>query len=176
MLNNISAWWHMVGVLVIVGVLIVVPDHHKSVGYVFTETVNNSGLLRRELREPGVLLRVRHRPADGPVHDHRLRRLGAHERGDAQRLGGAAIGMVMSVVVSVIFGFILLVAVTFAIPDAPNEDVVGAGQRFAVTYIWETVDGQDWAEFLLFIACVAQLFCRHGIGHVGIADDVRVLA
>ena len=39
----ISAWWHMVGVVVIVGVLIVVPDHHQSFSYVFTETVNNSG-------------------------------------------------------------------------------------------------------------------------------------
>src|SRR6478736_2515373 len=29
-LNTISAWWHMAGVAVIVGVLIVVPDHHQS--------------------------------------------------------------------------------------------------------------------------------------------------
>src|SRR6266581_408650 len=27
-INDISAWWHMVGVAVIVGVLVVVPDHH----------------------------------------------------------------------------------------------------------------------------------------------------
>ena len=33
----------------------------------------------------------------------------------------AAIGMVMSVVVSVIFGFILLVAVTFAIPGPVSQ-------------------------------------------------------
>ena len=39
----ISAWWHMVGVAVIVGVLIIVPDQHQSLSYVFTETVNNSG-------------------------------------------------------------------------------------------------------------------------------------
>jgi amino acid transporter len=42
-INTFSAWWHMVGVLVIVGILIVVPDHHRSVGFVFTETINNSG-------------------------------------------------------------------------------------------------------------------------------------
>src|SRR6266508_3343531 len=29
-LNAFSAWWHMIGVLVIVGVLIIVPDHHRS--------------------------------------------------------------------------------------------------------------------------------------------------
>src|SRR5713226_10011427 len=32
-LNSISAWWHMIGVLVIVGILIAVPDHHRSIGY-----------------------------------------------------------------------------------------------------------------------------------------------
>src|SRR5438105_767112 len=42
-LNSVSAWWHMAGVLVIVGILIVVPDHHRSVGYVFGQTINNSG-------------------------------------------------------------------------------------------------------------------------------------
>lgn len=43
MLNTISAWWHMAGVVVIVLILIVVPDKHQSFGYVFGETINNSG-------------------------------------------------------------------------------------------------------------------------------------
>src|SRR4051794_30553613 len=34
-LNTFSAYWHMIGVAFIVAVLIVVPDHHKSFGYVF---------------------------------------------------------------------------------------------------------------------------------------------
>src|SRR4029077_12183534 len=42
-LNTFSAWWHMLGVLVIVGVLIIVPDHHQSLSYVFTQTVNSTG-------------------------------------------------------------------------------------------------------------------------------------
>ena len=29
MLNSISAWWHMVGVLVFVAVLVIVPDTHN---------------------------------------------------------------------------------------------------------------------------------------------------
>src|SRR3954451_7890700 len=36
-LNTISAWWHMVGVLVAVVILAVVPDHHQSASYVFTQ-------------------------------------------------------------------------------------------------------------------------------------------
>ena len=43
LLNTVSAYWHMVGVGVIVLVLIFVPDRHQSLGYVFSETVNNSG-------------------------------------------------------------------------------------------------------------------------------------
>ena len=43
MLNTISACWHMAGVVFIVLVLIIVPDRHQSRGYVFGETINNSG-------------------------------------------------------------------------------------------------------------------------------------
>ena len=35
-----------------------------------------------------LLLRLPHRPADGPVHDHGLRRLGSRRRGDAQCVAG----------------------------------------------------------------------------------------
>src|SRR6476660_4385932 len=43
LLNNISVWWHVVGVLVIVAVLAIVPAHHQSVSFVFTKLVNNTG-------------------------------------------------------------------------------------------------------------------------------------
>src|SRR5439155_23288974 len=43
LLNGISAWWHMVGVVLIVFILAIVPDHHRSISYVFGQTVNNSG-------------------------------------------------------------------------------------------------------------------------------------
>ena len=62
----------------------------------------------------------------------------------------------MSVVASVFFGFILLVAVTFAVPDVQGTlDAVAN----AVVYIWTTSLGNAWAEFLLLIAVVAQFFC-----------------
>jgi amino acid transporter len=69
---------------------------------------------------------------------------------------GAAWGMVMSVVVSVIFGFILLVAMTFAVPNDKDAAAAGGG---IVTYIWQTSMSTHWAEVLLFIAVVAQTFC-----------------
>src|SRR6185437_5475924 len=56
----------------------------------------------------------------------------------------AALGMVMSVVVSVIFGFILLVAVTYAVPDVKGTE---AAVGNAVVYIWQTSMSTKWAEF-----------------------------
>ena len=68
----------------------------------------------------------------------------------------AAVGMVWAVIVSVIAGFVLLVAITFAVPDTAGA--VSAGTN-VVTYIWDTSMGRTWAEFLLFIIVVAQFFC-----------------
>src|SRR5699024_8793258 len=42
-LNSISAIWHVIGVVVIVGVLIFVPDYHRSASFVFGKTINASG-------------------------------------------------------------------------------------------------------------------------------------
>src|SRR4051812_19198496 len=41
--NNISVFWHVVGVAVIIAILVFVPDRHQSADFVFTDTINNSG-------------------------------------------------------------------------------------------------------------------------------------
>ena len=42
-INNISVWWHVIGVAVIIGILVFVPDDHQSIDFVFSERINNSG-------------------------------------------------------------------------------------------------------------------------------------
>jgi amino acid transporter len=156
-INNISAWWHMAGVLVVVGVLIVVPDHHKSLSFVFTDTENFSGFQGQGFSNPmfWVVCGIGLLMAQYTITGYDASAHMSEETRNASRT--AAIGMVMSVVVSVIFGFILLVAVTFAIPGDVADT---AGQyTFAVQYIWENSMSRQWAEFLLVIACVAQFFC-----------------
>ena len=155
-INSISAWWHMVGVVVIVFVLAIIPDHHQSASFVFTKTLNASGFSGHNFSAPvfwfvfgiGLLMaQYTYTGYDASAHM-------SEETRKASR--AAALGVVMSVVMSVIFGFILLVAVTFAVPDVAGTSSAGA---FAVTYIWQTSMSTRWAEFLLFIACVAQFFC-----------------
>lgn len=156
MLNTISAWWHMAGVLLIVVILIVVPDDHQSIGYVFGETINNSGFSGQNFGNImfwyvfGIGLLMAQYTITGYDASAHM----AEETNQASR--GAAVGMYMSVVMSVIFGFILLLAVTFAIPD--TQGALDAGGNI-VTYIWQTSMSTRWAEFLLLIAVVAQFFC-----------------
>jgi amino acid transporter len=157
-LNMISAWWHMLGVAFIVLVLIIVPDQHQSVGYVFTETVNASGygdgvtgfgsLVFWFVFGLGLLMaQYTMTGFDASAHT-------AEETHQASR--GAAVGMWTSVFVSMIFGFVLLLAVTFAIPDTQGAlDNIGA----VVPWIWSESMSQNWAEILLFVCVVAQFFC-----------------
>lgn len=42
LLNRISVWWLLIGLVVIVGALVVMPDHHRSVSFV-THFENNTG-------------------------------------------------------------------------------------------------------------------------------------
>jgi amino acid transporter len=150
-LNTVSAWWHMVGVVVIVVVLIVVPAQHQSVGFVFGEVINNSGFSDSSIVFVfglGLLM------AQYTITGYDASAHMSEETRAASR--SAATGMVMSVVVSVVFGFVLLVAVTFAVPDVQGTLDAAAN---AVVYIWTTSLGNAWAEFLLLIAVVAQFFC-----------------
>jgi amino acid transporter len=160
-LNMISAWWHMIGVVVVVGVLIIVPDHHQSLSYVFTERINNSGYggTTVSFANPAFwfvfglgLLMAQYTITGFDASAHT-----AEETNKASR--GAAIGMWTSVFVSVVFGFVLLVAVTFAIPSTDEALKTVNALLPIVPWIWATSMSQRWAEFLLFICVVAQFFC-----------------
>src|SRR5688500_539709 len=43
LINNISVFWHVLGVAVIIAILVIVPDDHQTFDFVFTERFNNSG-------------------------------------------------------------------------------------------------------------------------------------
>jgi amino acid transporter len=137
--------------VVIVIVLIVVPENHQSAGFVFGEVINNSGFSDSSIVFVfglGLLM------AQYTITGYDASAHMSEETRAASR--SAATGMVMSVVVSVVFGFVLLVAVTFAVPDVQGTLDAAAN---AVVYIWTTSLGNAWAEFLLLIAVVAQFFC-----------------
>ncbi len=128
MLNTISAYWHMIGVALIVIILFTIPDDPRSFSFVFTETLNLTGwggdaapdtfgsIVFWYVFLTGLLMaQYTITGFDASAHM-------AEETRQASR--GAAVGMYMSVVASVFFGFILLVAVTRALPAEPVFDLV----------------------------------------------------
>ena len=175
LLNTISAYWHMAGV----ALHRARADHRPGQPPVASATSSARRSTSRASdagttsSSPMFWYVFGTRPADVAVHDHRLRRLGAHGRGDASGITRRPIGMYMSVVVSVIFGFILLLAVTFAIPSTEGAlENIGYRRPVDLGRVDEPELGGGTALHLRRRA----VLLRHGVGHVGVADDVRVLA
>jgi amino acid permease (GABA permease) len=152
-LSDVSAWWHLVGVAVIVVVLAVVPDHHKPIGQVFFEVKNATGFGFAGAAVYAVLIgllmaQYTYTGYDASAHV-------AEETHDAAV--SAPRGIVSSVVVSVIAGFFLLVAITWSIQDYAAE--LGTPLLLPPAQIFIDAAGRRLGEFLLLICVVAQFFC-----------------
>ena len=151
LLNRVSVWWHLIGVLVIVGVLTFKPTHHQSASFVFTKFVNNSGFgfagSGIYVAAVGLLMAgYTFTGYDASAHM-------TEETRDAATAGPR--GIVTSIVVSLVAGWILLIGVTFAIQNYATE----AGATVPPAQIFIDALGATGGKLLLLIAIVAQLFC-----------------
>jgi amino acid transporter len=151
LLNDISVWWHCLGVLIIVGFLILKPDHHQSFGTVFSKTINNSGFSH------GWILYVLALGLLQAQYTYTGYDASAHMSEETQDAGRtAARGVIMSIVVSAVFGYILALGVTFAIQDFKTT---GAAGTFAVKQIFIDSLGTTTAKVMLAIIVGAQFYC-----------------
>jgi amino acid transporter len=151
LLNDISVWWHVLGVTIIVAFLVLKPDQHQSVGTVFSKTINNSGFSHSWLWFVLLLglLQAQYTYTGYDASAHM-----SEETHNASR--AAARGIIMSIAVSAIFGYILALGVTFAIQSF--ERTTGAG-IFAVKQVYLDALGSSTAKVMLFITVGAQFFC-----------------
>ncbi len=151
LLNDISVWWHILGVVFIVAVLLIVPKHHQSVGFIFTSFNNATGA-----SFPGnviyvfliglLLAQYTFTGYDASAHM-------TEETKNAATAGPR--GIVMSIVVSLVAGWVLLIGVTSAIQNYAGEStaVVPAAQIFI------DAAGGGMGQLLLLIAIGAQFYC-----------------
>ena len=111
LLSNVSAWWHVVGVGIIVAVLWILPEDHQSVGWTLTGWHNETGwTFGPYVLFMGLLMaQYTYTGYDASAH------VAEETRGAAR---SAPNGIVMSVLVSVIGGFILLYSITASITDS----------------------------------------------------------
>ncbi|HXA43156.1 MAG TPA: amino acid permease [Candidatus Solibacter sp.] len=150
LLNDVSVWWHLIGVAVIVGALAFIPSHHQSASFVFTKFVNNTGI---DIPIYVVLIGLLIAQYTFTGYD-----ASAHMTEETKNAATAAPrAIVMSIVVSLVAGWILLLGVTFAIQDYGKELASATGAPPAQIFIDSL--GQTGGLILLFIVVVAQFFC-----------------
>jgi amino acid permease (GABA permease) len=150
LLNNVSVWWHILGVLLIVGMLAFVPSHHQSASFVFTKIVNLTGWHSTiYVLALGLLLaQYTFTGYDASAHM-------TEETHSAARSGPR--GIVMSIVVSLFAGWVLLIGLTFAIQHYAASVASPTGEPPVQIFI--DALGATTAKVLLLVVIGAQLFC-----------------
>ncbi|HKS45574.1 MAG TPA: amino acid permease [Amycolatopsis sp.] len=149
-LNDVSVWWHLAGVLVIVAVLAFVPDHHQSASFVFGQFVNNTGWGVAPYVFALGLLVAQYTLTGYDASAHMT-----EETRDAAKAGPR--GIVNSILVSLVAGWVLLIGLTFAIQD--YDGAVNSETGVPPAQIFIDAAGATTGKFLLLIAIGAQLFC-----------------
>jgi amino acid permease (GABA permease) len=163
-LSDVSVWWHLLGVAIIAGVLAFVPSHHASASFVFTKFINLSGFHSTPYIFLVGLLMAQYTFTGYDASAHMSEEtVGAHL--------AAPRGIVNSIVVSLIAGWVLILAITFVIPTNPAVYGKIGIQEFAPVLIWTAAVGRHTAEFLLIIAFMAQAYC----GMASVTANSRML-
>jgi amino acid transporter len=157
-LYNFSVWWNVLGVAVIVVILIAVPSHHASLSYVFSHKANESGFSGGSISSVkfwfyvlplGFLLTmytITGYDASAHVSEE------THGAEDA-----APKGLWRSVFYSAIVGWIVLLAITFAIQKGHETEIYKAG--FPALTIFTTALSSSAAKAVILISTIGQLFC-----------------
>jgi amino acid transporter len=156
MVNNISVFWHVIGVTIVILLLIIVPDHHQSADFVFTQTINNNGAFGGSTTALGFWLLVVPVGFILTMYTETGYDASAHT---AEETRGAAVaaaqGIWRSIFYSAIIGWILLLAFLFAANDVA---AVNDGAGFVGVIFTSAMD--SWAaKLVVLIATIGQLFC-----------------
>ena len=163
-LSDVSAWWHVLGVAVIAVVLFSIPSHHASLSFIFTKFDNQTtlgvpiyvfmlGLLMAQYTFTGY---------DASAHM-------SEETHNADL--AAPRGIVNSIAISLVAGWVLILAITSVIPTNAALYAKVAANTAAPVAIWTSALSRVGAELLLLVAVVAQGFC----GMASVTANSRML-
>jgi amino acid transporter len=173
LLNDISVWWHVVGVLVIFAILFLVPDRHTSFStiYSFGKTatdgevpgfINGTGFTNGIFGSTVYVFLIGLLLAQYTLTGYDASAHMTEETNDADVSGPN--GIWKSVVYSVIFGYILLLGVWHAMQGQAGYDSalgfqLATGNVAAPAQIFFDATGKSWTVFILLIVVGAQFFC-----------------
>jgi amino acid transporter len=188
--NNVSVWWHVAGVAIVVAMCIILPDSHTSLGTIFSFSqepstagqvpgfINLTGFTKSPVPILGItayvfligLLLTQYTITGYDASAHMT-----EETHEADVSGPN--GIWKSIVISVFFGYILLLAVWYAMQGQAGFDAAAAfqypatGNIAAPAGIFLDSFGKSWAIFALIIVIGAQFFC----GMASITTNSRMI-
>jgi Amino acid transporters len=155
--NDVSVWWHVAGVAVIVGALVIMPSYHRDIDFLFS-SANNTGW---DFPYVGIyifvigLLIAQYTITGFDASAHMT-----EETVEANVSSSKAI--VRAIYISAIAGLILNVAMLLAIPkgQAGYEGVAFTVPALTAGFqLFINAIGPAGGKFLVIISIVAQLFC-----------------
>jgi amino acid transporter len=173
-LNDVSVWWHLTGVLIIFALVYFVPDHHTSFATIFSFSttpkgpdqvpgfINGSGFTDGFFGSKLYIFLIGMLLAQYTLTGYDASAHMTEETHQADVSGPK--GVYRSVVVSVIFGYILLLGVWYAVQGQGGYDRALAFQLqtaniAAPAQIFLDAVGKSWTIFMLLIVLGAQFFC-----------------
>jgi amino acid transporter len=152
--NGVSVWWHVVGVAVIVLLLVLVPSHHASFSYVFGHRSYGIGGFSHGMYWFYIL------PLGFLLTMYTITGYDASAHVSEETHGAdesAPKGVWRSVFYSAVIGWILLLALTFAVQQKDVKTISAAG--FPVLSILTTALSSAAAKAVILISTIGQLFC-----------------
>jgi amino acid permease (GABA permease) len=147
LLNRISVWWLLIGLVVIVTALVALPAHHQSASFV-THFVNNTGFTNGLYGGMLGLLVTSwtFTGFDGSFH---------MSEETVQATVNAPKGITRSIGYSAITGLILMLALVYSIKDYAH---VASSSAPPVQILIDGL-GTNWAKAMLLVVIGAMLFC-----------------
>jgi amino acid transporter len=174
LLNDVSVWWHVAGVLIIFALLFFVPDHHTSFSTIFSFSstpknplavagfINGTGFQTGFFSSTLYIFLIGMLMAQYTLTGYDASAHMTEETHDADISGPK--GVYKSVVYSVIFGYILLLGVWYAVQGQAGYTAAttfqpATGTIAAPAQIFFNAVGKGWTIFMLLIVVGAQFFC-----------------
>jgi amino acid permease (GABA permease) len=150
-LSDVSVWWHILGVAIIVIVLLAVPTHHASASFLFTHFVNKTGFSSGFYVFMIGLLMAQYTFTGYDASAHLT-----EETRNASTAGSK--GIVNSIIVSLVAGFVLILGITYAITNDYTKALTSSTGVPPAQIFIDSI-GRHGGELLLLIAIVAQFYC-----------------
>ncbi|KAF1804601.1 amino acid permease-domain-containing protein [Mucor lusitanicus] len=149
-INNVSVWWHVMGILFIVVVGLLLTPNKPSASFALGQVYNGSGF-----KSDGYAWLIGLLQAQFTLNGYDTAAHVSEETRSAQK--GSPMGIVMAIGTSAVAGTVLMIACAFMIQDFDRQ-IVHSANNMAITQVFLDGTGVGWTMWFLVIILVAMYF------------------